>query len=285
MKIAGIVMIKNEADIVEAFVRHNISYLDVLIVLENGSTDGSRDILLALRREGLPLVLYDDPIFGYFQSEKMSHIYRNTVIEVMPDYVFLLDADEFINVKSRSLLESQLALIKKGHVGRIPWRTYVPSPESGQETTTDILRQIPYRRIKEFVQHYKAVIPARTTDFGLTIYQGNHLVYDASHKIIPHFDIPEVSLGHFPIRSMEQFTSKVIVGWMAYLERNRTKPDKGFAYQWKGILMGALLEGTAYRKKILFMRPCIIPIHRKWFPILLGLNQSSKIPLLPIMPN
>lgn len=248
MKIAGIAMIKNEADIVEAFVRHNITYLDVMVVIENSSTDGSREILLALQREGLPIVIFDDPIFGYFQSEKMSHIYRKTVIEFMPDFIFLLDADEFINVKSRPILESQLSLIKKGSVGRIPWKTYIPSPDNCEENITDILRQIPYRRNKEFIQRYKAVIPARVTDFGLTIYQGNHLVYDASHQIIPPLDIPDITLGHFPIRSIDQFTSKVIVGWMAYLERNRTKPDKGFAYQWKD-LYERIIRGNSLTKQ------------------------------------
>ncbi|MBQ1762801.1 MAG: glycosyltransferase family 2 protein, partial [Aquincola sp.] len=50
-------MVKNEADIVEAFVRHNLHFVDLMVLLDNGSTDGTRDILEALQKEGLPLLV------------------------------------------------------------------------------------------------------------------------------------------------------------------------------------------------------------------------------------
>ena len=239
-------MIKNEADMVEAFVRHNIAYLDVMVILENGSTDGSREILLALQREGLPLVIYDDPILGYFQSEKMSHFYRKTVIEYNPDYVLFLDADEFINVKSRTVLESGLSLITKGKIGRIYGKTYIPSPDDIEENTTDFLRQIEYRRIQD--PHYKAVIAAHMTDFSLTLCQGNHIVLDSKHELLPSVVIPDIFLGHFPIRSIEQFISKIVVGWLAYLESNISKPDTDYAYHWKN-LYERIIRGKGITKE------------------------------------
>ena len=42
-------------DLIEAFVRHNLSVLDALMVIDHGSFDGTSDILAALVAEGLPL--------------------------------------------------------------------------------------------------------------------------------------------------------------------------------------------------------------------------------------
>src|SRR6201997_4094062 len=102
MNTLAIAMIKNEADIVEAFVRHNLELLDLMVVIDNGSTHGNRGLPEALQREGLPLVVFDDPIFGYYQSEKVTHVYRKVVPVFNPELVWFLDADEFIHAPSRA---------------------------------------------------------------------------------------------------------------------------------------------------------------------------------------
>jgi glycosyltransferase involved in cell wall biosynthesis len=52
MKLFGAAMLRNEADIVESFVRHNLSLLDGLLVVDHGSSDGTSEILDALVTEG-----------------------------------------------------------------------------------------------------------------------------------------------------------------------------------------------------------------------------------------
>ena len=44
MRLAGITIVRNECDIVEAFVRHNGAVLDQLYVLDNNSSDGTLEI-------------------------------------------------------------------------------------------------------------------------------------------------------------------------------------------------------------------------------------------------
>lgn len=70
MRLIGLSMVKNESDSIEAFIRHNLRFLDTLYLIENGSVDGTREILVELQREGLPIVLFDDPQFAWFQGKK-----------------------------------------------------------------------------------------------------------------------------------------------------------------------------------------------------------------------
>ena len=53
-------MIKNDGDIVEAFVRHHAMLFDHLVVLDHSSTDNTPTILRALQQEGLPLTVMRD---------------------------------------------------------------------------------------------------------------------------------------------------------------------------------------------------------------------------------
>ena len=63
MRLAGIAIVRNECDIVEAFVRHNATALDRLYVIDNDSSDATPEILRRLAASGLPLKLGHDPMF------------------------------------------------------------------------------------------------------------------------------------------------------------------------------------------------------------------------------
>lgn len=92
-------MVKNEADIIEAFVRHNLHYVDSIHLIENGSTDATPEILQRLQDEGLPLHIESDPTLRYNQSERTTKLYHK-VLQHRPTFVIPLDADEFIQALS-----------------------------------------------------------------------------------------------------------------------------------------------------------------------------------------
>lgn len=45
-RIISYTFLNNEADIIEAFVRYNMTYIDKMIILDNGCTDHTIDILI-----------------------------------------------------------------------------------------------------------------------------------------------------------------------------------------------------------------------------------------------
>lgn len=261
MKIISLSMVKNESDIIEAFVRHNIAYLDHMDVIDNNSTDGTRDILSALQKEGLPITIHDDPVFGYFQAQKTTALFHKVVPTHNPDVVFLLDADEFIIAESRNILETIIPLMPKGYVGMIPWNTYVPCPDITEGGPQDVLRQITHKREKE-LSYAKCVISLSSIDTSaLLIGQGNDRVSIEIGKYVPFVAIPNVYLGHFPVRSREQIISKAVNGWMAYIDRDHTIGEEGC--QWK-ILYDKIVHGGGLKPEEVSQCALTYSAKEKW---------------------
>jgi len=57
LKLVSISMVKNEEDIIESFVRYNLNIFDEMILLDNGSSDNTLNILNSLKRENLPIYI------------------------------------------------------------------------------------------------------------------------------------------------------------------------------------------------------------------------------------
>ena len=95
MKIASISMVKNEADIIESFVRHTSRLVDVMYIIDHLSTDNTWVILNKLQAEGMPLILSRYNKADYSQSEVTTGLMWQSIKDGA-DWVLPLDADEFI---------------------------------------------------------------------------------------------------------------------------------------------------------------------------------------------
>jgi hypothetical protein len=230
----GISMVKNEADVIEAFVRHNLGFVDVLAMVDNDSADGTREILVRLQQEGLPIILFDDPVVAHFQAEIVTAVYRKVVPRFKPRFVFLLDADEFIVAPSREALYGQLRALRPGTQAQYRWRTYIPAPTGPEGDSADPLRSITYRKVSERPWWKPIIATQPKIDMKLQIQQGNHDV-TLKNKSLPTVRLRDVVIAHFPVRSVDQLTGKVLSGWIANLERNRLHQDHGYAFHWKAI--------------------------------------------------
>ena len=230
----GIAMVKNEADVIEAFVRHNLGFMDALAIVDNDSIDGTREILVQLQQEGLPIILFDDPMVAHFHAEILTAVYRKVVPKFKPRFVFLLDADEFIVAPSREALYVQLRAMRPGTLAQYCWRTYIPAPTGPEGDASDPLRSITHRKVAERPWWKAVIVTKPKIDMKLKIEQGNHGARCAGRSL-PKVKLGDVAIAHFPVRSVDQITGKVLAGWIANLERHRHRLYLGYAAHWKAL--------------------------------------------------
>ena len=232
-RILGLSMVKNEQDIIEPFIRHNIRYLDALIVMDNASVDRTRAIALECARELGNVIICDSPEFEYNQSQRMTKLLHFAQSAFFADYVLFIDADEFISAPGKEALLEQLSQIPEGGVGRMPWKTFVVRPGQESAVGRDAPRAFSHRRAEEQPPFYKAALRLGSAYVPeLVVVQGNHDV--ARHgELLPGIDLEGLPLLHFPVRSPAQLAGKSIVGWTAYVACNLEARNKSEGFQWR----------------------------------------------------
>jgi len=243
MKLVGMAMARNECDVIEAFVRHNLTVLDGLHIVDHGSVDTTPKILAALVREGLPLEVAPETSLEFRQSDVVSAAARR-LLAGGADFVFLLDSDEFLKVPSRSRLEAALASLPPGMHAVQEWQTYVPDFSRPLDPVA-IIRSA--RRVVTTRQSlYKVVVSRHFLDSPTLIAEGNHWVQKRpgaeGYSTVQHARLlaEESAIAHVPIRSAPQFRAKMAVGWLACLMQHDRHPS--LCYHW-GKAYADLREG------------------------------------------
>jgi len=247
MKLAGISMIRNDADIVEPFVRHALHLLDHLFVIVHSPHDGTGEILSALQAEGLPLTLVLDSEPAFLQGERLTWLARETHSAIKPDFVFPLDADEFIVPQERDKVEAALsALPANVPGGRIRLRTFVPTSDDAADEPH------PLRRIRHHVRNVEDVskvvlAPTFAADRTLVLDHGNHglLRIGAGENLLPLPMLRQIALAHYPVRSASQVINKTIIGYLAHLAAGRPGVEElRLATHWRRCYEDMVLKGT-----------------------------------------
>lgn len=238
----SISVVKNEEDVIEAMIRHNIQYLDHMRFIDNGSTDRTREILEALRDEGLPIGVSRDLRSGHVQHDITNEAIA--AADLPPGgSIFLLDADEFICGGDKDALVAELEGING--VAALPWKTYIPTPKDPSVELNPLLR-ITHRRRREVPQYFKVVLPSAS---AMTVTKGNHEVVGYDHTACTQF-----RLAHFPVRSAHQLAAKVLLGSWSVKLRDHSKKlrdhSKGEAYQWFQIAERIKAQGLPDREEL-----------------------------------
>lgn len=90
---AGITMVRDEADVIEGTIRAMARELDLLVVADNLSTDGTAEILRSLEADLPQLVVEQDAEVGYYQARKMTRL-ADVARSLGAEWVVPFDADE-----------------------------------------------------------------------------------------------------------------------------------------------------------------------------------------------
>jgi glycosyltransferase involved in cell wall biosynthesis len=193
----AITMVKDEADIIASTVGHLLGQVDEILVLDNGSTDGTRELLAEL-----PVAVSDDPEVGYHQSRKMTDLARRAG-ELGADWVIPFDADE-VWYSPFGRIADVLA--------DVPARTAPAALFDHVATGLDPEDPDPIRRIG-WRRREPALLPkvACRPRVEVTIQQGNHA---ASYR--GGVEAGLLVVRHYPYRSADQFVRKARNGAAAY---------------------------------------------------------------------
>ncbi|MCB0916098.1 MAG: glycosyltransferase family 2 protein [Actinobacteria bacterium] len=234
MRTGGAAVVKNEADIIEAFVRHNLGYLDELHVVDNGSTDGTWEILQALAAEAPRLRVGQDFRTDHPQEHLMSALLAEWP-EPRPDWVFCLDADELISAGSRAAFDAAVGSWSGAECVTLWWDFYVPTAADDAAEPNPI-RRITRRRADQPADGMltKVVVPKRFLGQPeLRVRAGNHFLSQRNGVVLPHPIVSEPRLAHFPIRSSDQVAKKAVVG--AWAVSSRATRDPHEASHWEDL--------------------------------------------------
>lgn len=212
----AISMFKNENEMLPYVLDHLLDQgVDKLLVADNLSDDGTRELLHELARNR-PLHVLDDSLVAYYQAEKMTLLAHMATAQGA-SWIVPFDADELWTAPGSTLAQklrsTQAAVVQADIYEYIPDQTDPSSTE-----VPDPFRRIRWRTATP-TEHKKVAF--RAHPFA-RVHQGNHAV-----------DRPGVMGGglevlHFPYRSIEQFIAKMRQGATAMSDTDLS--DKSCAH-------------------------------------------------------
>lgn len=228
MNIVGIATVKNELDIIEAFVRHTVACVDHLAVVDNGSTDGSLDVLKALQAEGLPLTLVEDKTLGIYQSRRMTMLMKeHALASLQADWVLALDADEFVSANLREVLTAKS--FSDEMIVNVPWRNYMPNLQDDHSQLNPVLR-MSHRFVDKCIT-VKTLVPRKLAALpGTCFNSGNHRLLHNEQECASQSQ-QDIYLAHFPIRGPGQYLAKVVLRILQYVVMPDRPPFESYDYR------------------------------------------------------
>lgn len=213
-------MVRDEADIIAAMIEHHLAQgVDLIIAADNGSIDGTREILADYAQTGR-VELRDHPAQDKNQSAVVSTMASDAATHHGATWVINADADEFfLPVDPDVTLRDALQATPTG-IGSFP----VPVINmTGEPARTGVaFERLVWRDVREESTLMDTVaLHAHPTDNvvhvgrpGVTVQQGNHGVD------IPSLGHPDaahaIEVLHFPWRTYEQYKTKIVNMGRAY---------------------------------------------------------------------
>lgn len=230
-------MVRNEADIIRAFAGHLLALFDEIVFVDHMSTDGTAEFLksLADRNRRVRVLTLEEP--SYIQSVTMTHMVRDCADLRDADWVFLLDADEFLPFSTRADLEQALGRFGDCPVIAMQWQNLIPDHYDAGAFQIDRASEFlappelsPFRKV--------AFQPARLNLDRMVVAQGNHALLEAANGLdMPafHADFPVL---HVPVRSADQLVLKLNQGVEAYRRLGRSR-DAAEGTHWDQMMTAA----------------------------------------------
>jgi hypothetical protein len=224
MKLAVISMIRDEADIIRPFLRHLAALFDLVFLLDQRSSDGTSEIIRQACATRVGWSHWHMDFAGRHQKEAVT-LFMARAFEDGADAVFLLDCDEFIDVRTRAELETAAATMQEhAAIGHFRWKACVPLQFGRWQFDPSETVWIAH----DEAPNPKIAIPRSLFQSipRLCVAQGNHNALDADGNQVGT-RLPLGRLLHVAVRSRQQFLQKVFVSAIANLAKNNPMTREG----------------------------------------------------------
>ena len=252
MTLAVTAMVRDEADIIRQWVEYHVAQgVDVIIVTDNASTDGTTEVLQDFADAGV-LHLHHDPVHRKQQGSVVTAMAREAATVHGADWVVNADADEFLVPVDRSLALSDVFARLDPAIGAftVPVVNLVgPLAQRGAGIDRLVWRD---GRTNDELQRVGVLAQptpnaVHVGDPQVTVAQGNHLVSIPNAGVVP--DELALEVLHLPWRSWEQLRHKVELAGLGY-EANpdlRPSPNHHGMLDYARLLDGTLMPYVAAR--------------------------------------
>ncbi len=220
MELVGLMMVRNEADILRINVLHHLAQgIDRFLVVDNGSTDGTDRVLKELARRGGHRWTRDD---GPYRQAEITTALAREAFHSGADWVVPIDADEFWHAPRgdfrRVLANSTAGALGIFGVNFIQRRdqrdtspsgllqmTRRPAEPIGTECAVDLAeaRQIAFIELK-----YKPKWISRPTA-GIEIAMGNHAVQGVDGRLAD-IETEEIICFQAPLRARTVLEARMV---------------------------------------------------------------------------
>lgn len=227
-------LVKDEADIIRATVEHLLLNVDHILLLDNMSRDGTRDILEEIRAGDPRLEIHDDWEVGYFQDFKTTELAHHAFLRGF-SWVLPCDADEiWYATDGRSISDFLDGVAPDAQMITAPLYNHLPSSEDEWGNGTDPVAAIGWRQ-REHQDLRKICCRARP---DLKIGMGNHRAKTTATGLTIEGGIV---IRHFSWRTAAQYVKKIRNGIVAYAATNY---DESQGEHWRDKIRFYELNGT-----------------------------------------
>ena len=220
-KIIVVSMAKNEADIIESFVRYYMTFADGMIIVDHNSDDDTGKILAELQKEYPSLIVDQLNTIEHIQSEVMTNLVKIAAHELGAELILPLDIDEFLIPKKNTDCRAILDKIVDDVVA-LEWVDHeLVNPEHDRDKF--LLSRLCNKSVtmRTMTKVFLKGSFVRNNEIRLT--QGNHGIRvksaDGTEALVPAHRHSKLVLAHFPFRSQGQYVSKNAIGWLTNATR------------------------------------------------------------------
>jgi glycosyltransferase involved in cell wall biosynthesis len=200
--------------------------------MDNGSQDGTLEILEKLKEEGISITVFQNKCLSFNESNHLTFLYRYAVEQLGADWVASLDVDEFIDDRyAKGGLEGTLRhYMQSEHVTciKISSTTYHATQA---DVAAEPIVPIRVRRRLPPSPNYKVIVRGGPARAETRVCDGGHGIENDGPGEHP-IDLA-LRLAHYSERSPFQYLVKFVRGWNKVLAAGPTLAASGVSFHYR----------------------------------------------------